>query len=99
MITIKDIAERAGVSYATVSRALNGQRDDSETTRQLIFDLARDIGYQPNAIARVLVKKKSGIIAVVVPDVSNHFFADITIHVNEAQTNGFTTMICNMTGT
>ncbi|MDD3931009.1 MAG: LacI family transcriptional regulator [Clostridiaceae bacterium] len=96
MITIKDIAERAGVSYATVSRALNGHRDVSETTRQLIFDLARDMGYQPNAIARGLVKKKSGIIAVVVPDVSNHFFADITIHVNEAaDESGFTTMICN----
>ena len=96
MITIKDIAEKAGVSYATVSRALNGHADVSETTRQHIFELAKKMGYQPNAIARGLVKQKSGIIAVVVPDVSNHYFADITIHVNEAADEaGFTTMIFN----
>lgn len=96
MITIKDIAERAGVSYATVSRALNGRHDVSEITRQHIFDLAREMGYQPNAIARSLVRQKSQIIAVVVPDVSNPFFADITMAVNEAADEaGFTTMICN----
>ena len=96
MITIKDIAERAGVSYATVSRALNGRPDVNEETRQRIFDLAREMGYQPNAIARSLVKKKSQIIAVMVPDVSNPFFADITMSVNEAADEaGYTTMICN----
>lgn len=96
MVTIKDIAERAGVSYATVSRALTGQHDVSESTRQHIFKLAEEMGYQPNAIARGLVRKKSGILAVIVPDVSNHFFADITMSVNEAaDCAGFTTMICN----
>ena len=96
MITIKDIAERAGVSYATVSRALNGRSDVSEVTRQRIFELAREMGYQPNAIARSLVRRKSDIIAVVVPDVSNPFFADITMAVNAAADEaGFTTMICN----
>ncbi|MDW7659601.1 MAG: LacI family DNA-binding transcriptional regulator [Bacillota bacterium] len=96
MITIKDIAQRAGVSYATVSRALNGRHDVSEVTRQKIFDLAREMGYQPNAIARSLVKQKSQIIAVIVPDVSNPFFADITMAVNEAADDaGYTTMICN----
>ena len=56
MITIKDIAERAGVSYATVSRALNGRPDVSEVTRSRVFELAEEMGYQPNAIARSLVK-------------------------------------------
>ncbi len=96
MITIKDIAQRAGVSYATVSRALNGRPDVSEATRQRVFELAREMGYQPNAIARSLVKQKSQIIAVIVPDVSNPFFADITMAVNEAaDAAGYTTMICN----
>jgi LacI family transcriptional regulator len=96
MITIKDIAKRAGVSYATVSRALNGRPDVSEATRQRVFELAREMGYQPNAIARSLVKQKSQIIAVIVPDVSNPFFADITMAVNEAADEaGYTTMICN----
>jgi LacI family transcriptional regulator len=96
MITIKDIAEKAGVSYATVSRALNGRHDVSEGTRQRIFELAREMGYQPNAIARSLVKQKSQTIAVIVPDVSNPFFADVTMSINEAADEaGYTTMICN----
>lgn len=96
MITIKDIAERAGVSYATVSRALNGREDVSETTRSKIFELAQEMGYQPNAIARSLVKRESHIIALIVPDVSNPFFADITMAVNAAaEKAGYTTMVCN----
>jgi len=46
MITIKDIAERAGVSYATVSRALNNRSDVSSETRKLIMELASEMGYQ-----------------------------------------------------
>jgi len=96
MITIKDIAERAGVSYATVSRALNNRSDVSSETRKLIMELASEMGYQPNAIARSLVKRKSMNIALIVPDVSNPFFADITMAVNSAAENaGYTTMVCN----
>ena len=96
MITIKDIAERAGVSYATVSRALNNRSDVSSETRKLIMELAAEMGYQPNAIARSLVKRKSMNIALIVPDVSNPFFADITMAVNSAAENaGYTTMVCN----
>jgi len=96
MITIKDIAERAGVSYATVSRALNGRPDVNEETRSRIFELAKELGYQPNAIARSLVKRKSNIIALIVPDVSNPFFADVTMAVNAAaEEAGYTTMVCN----
>lgn len=96
MITIKDIAEKAGVSYATVSRALNNRSDVSGETRKLILDLAAEMGYQPNAIARSLVKRKSMNIALIVPDVSNPFFADITMAVNSAaEKAGYTTMVCN----
>lgn len=96
MITIKDIAEKAGVSYATVSRALNNRSDVSSDTRKLIMDLAVEMGYQPNAIARSLVKRKSMNIALIVPDVSNPFFADITMAVNSAaEKAGYTTMVCN----
>lgn len=96
MITIKDIAEKAGVSYATVSRALNNRPDVSEKTRMQIIELAQSMGYQPNAIARSLVKRKSEIIALIVPDVSNPFFADITMAVHAAaEKAGYTTMVCN----
>jgi LacI family transcriptional regulator len=96
MITIKDIAEKAGVSYATVSRALNGRPEVGEETRSRIIGIAEELGYQPNAIARSLVNRRSHIIALIVPDVTNPFFADITMAVNEAADQaGYTTMVCN----
>lgn len=96
MITIKDIAKKAGVSYATVSRALNNRSDVNEKTRKRIAKLAEEMGYQPNMIARSLVNKKTNIIALIVPDVSNPYFADISRSVSEAaQAEGFTTMVCN----
>lgn len=96
MITIKDIAEKAGVSYATVSRALNNRSDVSEETRLRIMELAANMGYQPNAIARSLVNRRSMIIALIVPDVSNPFFADITMAVHSAaEKAGYTVMVCN----
>ncbi len=96
MITIKDLAEKAGVSYATVSRALNGRAEVSETTRARIIALAQEMGYQPNAVARSLVSQKSSTIALIVPDVSNLFFADITMTVHKAaDDHGYTTMVCN----
>ncbi len=96
MITIKDIAERAGVSYATVSRALNGRSDVSPETRSRVLELAKELGYQPNAIARSLVKRRSEMVALIVPDVSNPFFADITMTVNQAAEEAeYTVVVCN----
>lgn len=96
MITIKDIAREAGVSYATVSRALNNKRDVSEKTRIKIHKLASEMGYRPNVIARSLVMKRSNIIGLILPDVSNPFFADLARSVsNAANLAGFSTMIIN----
>lgn len=96
MITIKDIAEKAGVSYATVSRALNGREEVSPLTRSRIMALAEEMGYEPNAVARSLVKRKTSTIALIVPDVANPFFADITMSVHKAAEDaGYTTIICN----
>ncbi len=96
MITIKDIAKEAGVSYATVSRALNNREDVKPETRRKVLELAKQMGYQPNAIARSLVNQRTNIIALIVPDVSLPFFADLSRSVsNEAEKAGFTTMVCN----
>lgn len=96
MVTIKDIAKRVGVSYATVSRALNNRSDVRPETRRKILQIAEEMGYQPNMVARSLVSQKSNIIALIVPDVSNPYFADISRSVSEAaQTCGYTTMVCN----
>jgi LacI family transcriptional regulator len=96
MVTIKDIAREAGVSYATVSRALNNKKDVSEKTRILIHELAEEMGYRPNVIARSLVMKRSTMIGLVLPDVSNPFFADIARSVSlEATKHGYSTLIIN----
>ena len=96
MITIKDIAREAGVSYATVSRALNNRSDVNEETRLRILAIAERLGYQPNEIARSLVNQKSNVIALIVPDISNPFFADISRSVSDAAEKiGYTTMVSN----
>ena len=62
--TIKDIAEKAGVSYTQVSRALNGKYGVSKETVMRVFKVAEEIGYTPNVLARSLVKKESSTIAL-----------------------------------
>src|ERR1700722_20319193 len=66
--TIMDVARLAGVSKVTVSYVLNGQSDSariSAGTSQRVLDAARELGYSPNAIARMMVKKAGSTLAVV----------------------------------
>src|SRR5580765_1312505 len=70
--TIKDVAERAGVSIATVSRALNDKGDVSAPTRERVREVARSVGYTPDPVARSLVGQKTRLVAVVVGDNAGH---------------------------
>jgi DNA-binding LacI/PurR family transcriptional regulator len=74
--TIKDVARRAGVSHMTVSRALNGGAV-SPVTREGVERAARDLGYQPNALARGLARRTSGVIGFLASDLSNPFIAEL----------------------
>jgi LacI family transcriptional regulator len=68
IMNLKMIAERAGVSTATVSNVINGNNHKvSEETRKKVNEIIRETGYRPNAIARSLAKKESRIIGLVVP--------------------------------
>ena len=76
-ITINDIAERAGVSLATVSRVMNNSGYVKEETRKKVMDIIEELNYVPNAIARSLSTSKSNSIGVIVPDINNPFFGEV----------------------
>lgn len=77
MATIKDVAEKAGVSSATVSYVLNEARKLRPETEQRVLRAARELGYQPNTAARSLAAGASTIVGLVVPDILNPFFPEI----------------------
>ncbi|HZJ68877.1 MAG TPA: LacI family DNA-binding transcriptional regulator [Candidatus Eisenbacteria bacterium] len=96
MVTIKDIAKKAGVSYATVSRALNNKVDVNQETRRQIIKIAKQMGYRPNVIAQNLVNQRTNTLALIVPDVSNPFFGDISRSItDQANAEGYFVTICN----
>ncbi len=68
MATIYDIAKKAGVSVATVSRVLNGvDHPVKEETRQKIIDAAKELGYRPNKIAKSLAHRRTYTVALLIP--------------------------------
>jgi LacI family transcriptional regulator len=94
--TIKDIAKKAGVSYATVSRALNGKYGVRPSTRELVLDVARRMGYRPNAIARGLVTRRTMTLGLIVPDIRNPFFPEVAGGVEDAARDaGYGVLLCN----
>ncbi len=76
-ITISDIAERAGVSKATVSRVLNSPDIVEEHTRETINQIMKELHYTPSQTARNLSMKSSSTIGVIVPEISNTFFGEL----------------------
>jgi LacI family transcriptional regulator len=94
--TIKDIARKAGVSYATVSRALNGKYGVKPSTRERVLHIARRLGYRPNAVARGLVTRRTMTIGLIVPDITNPFFPEVAEGVEEAARGaGYGVLLCN----
>jgi LacI family transcriptional regulator len=75
-ITIKDIAKRLNISVATVSRALRDSTEISKETKKAVLQLAKEMDYHPNLLARGLINRKSKIIGVVVPTINRQFWAN-----------------------
>jgi LacI family transcriptional regulator len=75
--TIIDIAKALKISPSTVSRALNDHPSISVITKKEVLELARELNYKPNITARNLLNKKSGIIGVVVPEITSYFFSTV----------------------
>lgn len=78
MSKIYDVARRANVSIATVSRVLNpGNHKVNAETAEKVRQAVKELDYRPNALARALQMKKTMTIGVVIPDISNHYYAEI----------------------
>ncbi|SNU02326.1 transcriptional regulator, LacI family [Ruaniaceae bacterium KH17] len=75
--TIRDVAARAGVSTSTVSRTFGRPEKVDERTREAVLTAARELGYAPNLAARSLVTGRRGQVGVLVPDLTNPFFAAV----------------------
>lgn len=98
-ITIKDIAQKAGVSINTVSRAMNNKPDIKKETKEKIEQIASELGYVKNFNASFLRAKKSKIIGVVTPDSTNPFFSEIFKSIEtQARRNGYQVIIMNSEG-
>jgi DNA-binding LacI/PurR family transcriptional regulator len=95
-ITIKDIAKEIGVSPRSVSYALNGTGRISSDTRERIIKRAKELNYQPNILAKGLVEQKTYLIGVVLPYLSNSFFARIINGIEQSCVNdGFDILLGN----
>jgi len=82
--TLIDVARRAGVSKSTVSNVIRGGALVADATRQRVERAIADTGYRPNAIARALKARTSKAIGVVVPDLTNIFYAELAVGVERA---------------
>ncbi|GFH40138.1 catabolite control protein A [Pseudolactococcus insecticola] len=85
-ITIYDVAREAGVSMATVSRVVNGNQNVKEATRRKVLDVIERLDYRPNAVARGLASKKTTTVGVVIPDISNSYFASLARGIDDIAT-------------
>lgn len=82
-ITIKDVAKQAGVSISTVSRVINDSKPVTNEVKQRVLDVIKKTGYIPNPLARSLVTKKSQLLGVIVPEVTDTFSAEVLNGIEE----------------
>lgn len=93
--TIVDIANQLGVSPSTVSRALHDHPSISAKTKRNVLLLAEKYSYQPNLLALSLLNKKSGIIGILVPEITSYFFATVISGVQDMVSSaGYKLLIC-----
>ena len=97
MANIQDVAARAQVSIATVSRVLNeSDHKVSKETRKRVLNAIRELDYRPNALARGLLMKKTKTIGIIIPDISNPYYAGIVRGMQDmADRNGYDVILQN----
>lgn len=96
MTTIKEVAEFAGVSTATVSRVMNRSTNVNDATKKIVEGAIQQLNYQPNDVARALYKGRSKIIALFVPDIMNPYYPELARAVEDVTNHhGYTFVLCN----
>jgi DNA-binding LacI/PurR family transcriptional regulator len=96
--TTHDVAARAGVSQPTVSLVLSGnpRARVAHDTRERVLQAARDLGYQPNMLARGLVQRRSYALGIIVPDLDNPFFTEVVSGAERvAAAAGYAVLLCD----
>ena len=94
MATMKDVAHLAGVSTATVSRALTNPEKVSASTHVKVEQAVLDSGYSPNSLARNLRRNESKTIVAIVPDICDPYFSEIIQGIEEtANEHGYTVFL------
>lgn len=94
--SISDVAEMLGVSKSTVSRAINGNSGVGEELRKKVLDLVEEIGYKPNTIAQSLSRGRVNIVALILGDIRNPFYADLAFNIQRIlSSHGYMVMVFN----
>lgn len=95
-VSIRDVAEMAGVSIATVSRVINNNGRFSEATRERVLKAIENSGYVANMAARSLRSSRSKTVGMIVPDISNDFFSTLALHAEQRLARaGYSVFVCN----
>lgn len=95
-VTLKDVARAAGVSYATVSRALSENAPINGETRKKILEICDEMGYTRDFIARSMVRGKTEVLGLIVPTIANEFMSETAYYAEEAaRKRGYNIMLCN----
>ncbi|SDI14245.1 LacI family DNA-binding transcriptional regulator [Alteribacillus bidgolensis] len=95
-VTIYDIAKKAGVSIATVSKVINNTGSMRESTRQRVLEIMQQLNYQPSVMASALMGKKTETIGLLVPDISNPLFSEMARTIEDrAHDQGMSVIMCS----
>lgn len=96
MPTLKDVAEKAGVTVTTVSRVINNRGYLSEETKKKVKQAMAELHYRPNELARSLSKQATNTIGVITPHITHPYFAQLISQLeNAASKRGFKILLCN----
>jgi LacI family transcriptional regulator len=95
-VTINDVAKRAGVSKSTVSHVINATRFVEVATKDKVVQAIQELGYRPSGIARSLVSRRTKTAGLLISDVSNPYYPDVILGVEEvALANDYSIFLCN----